>query len=376
MSASPRHLIVEADGGSRNNPGPAGYGAVVLDGATGEVLREVFDYLGVATNNVAEYNGLLAGLRAAREIDPHARLDVRMDSRLVIEQLSGRWQVKHPDLRPLAREAATLAASFGAGNVTFSWIPRERNKRADALANKAMDAGTGQRRLAAETSVAATPVESAPVPNRLVGWGPTAAATTLLLTRHGVTAFTLEKRFCGVSDPPLSELGRVQAKALAERLTGTGIDVIVSSPLARCRETATIVAAALDVPVDYDDDLRETDFGAWEGLTYATVEERWPRELAKWLADTSISPPGGESYMSLQFRVATAQQRIVNRHREQTVFVVSHSRPVAVFVANALAAPVSSLFRLPVANAGLTRLDYYVDGLPVLRLFNDTSHLH
>lgn len=370
MSTGPRRLIVEADGGSRNNPGPAGYGAVVLDGATGEVLREVFDYLGVVTNNVAEYQGLLAGLRAARDIDPHARLDVRMDSRLVIEQLSGRWQVKHPDLRPLAREAATLAASFGAGQVTFNWIPRELNKRADALANKAMDAGTGRRRTAVTNST-----EPAPVPNRLVGWGPAPAATTLLLTRHGVTSFTVEKRFCGVSDPPLTEAGRAQAKALAERLIGTGIDVIVSSPLARCRETATIVAAALDVSVDYDDDLRETDFGAWEGLTYATVEERWPRELAKWLADTSISPPDGESYTSLQFRVAAAQQRIVNRHREQTVFVVAHSRPVAVFVADALSAPVSSLFRLPVANAGLSRLDYYIDGLPVLRLFNDTSHL-
>jgi probable phosphoglycerate mutase len=397
VSAGPRRLIVEADGGSRNNPGPAGYGAVVLDASTGELLREAFDYLGVATNNVAEYQGLLAGLRAARDLDAHARVEVRMDSRLVIEQMSGRWQVKHPDLRPLAREAASLVASFGPGQVTFTWIPRERNKRADALANKAMDAGTGQGGKArpsgraeawvsgaavaglAEPASPVAPVEASSSPgsarNRLVGWGPQLDATKMLLTRHGVTAFTLEKRFCGVSDPPLAEPGRVQAKALAERLDGAGVDAIVSSPLARCRETAAIIAAALAVPVYYDDDLRETDFGAWEGLTFATVEERWPQELAMWLADTSISPPGGESYTSLQFRTVAAQQRIMNRYRSQTVFVVTHSRPVATFVASALGAPVSSLYRLHVDNAGLTRVDYYADGLPVLRVFNDTSHL-
>ena len=141
---SPRRLIVEADGGSRGNPGPAGYGAVVREASTGEVLAERYEYLGVVTNNVAEYRGLLAGLTAAAEIDPHAYIECRLDSRLVVEQLSGRWQVKHPDLRPLVRDGAALAASFGPGHVTYTWIPRERNKDADRLANRAMDEGTGQ----------------------------------------------------------------------------------------------------------------------------------------------------------------------------------------------------------------------------------------
>jgi probable phosphoglycerate mutase len=134
-----RRLVVEADGGSRGNPGPAGYGAVVRDAATGEVLAEVSDYLGRATNNVAEYSGLIAGLRAAAALARGADVDVRMDSKLVVEQMSGRWQIKHPDMRPLAAQARQAAQALG--RVTYTWVPRARNAHADRLANEAMDAG-------------------------------------------------------------------------------------------------------------------------------------------------------------------------------------------------------------------------------------------
>jgi len=130
-------VIVEADGGSRGNPGPAGYGAVVLDAATEEVLAQRRAGLGVTTNNVAEYQGLIAGLRAAIDLGA-TDVEVRMDSKLVVEQMSGRWQVKHPAMKPLALEAAKLVRELG--SVRFGWIPRSRNSRADALANQAMDA--------------------------------------------------------------------------------------------------------------------------------------------------------------------------------------------------------------------------------------------
>ncbi|GAA1276650.1 hypothetical protein GCM10009609_44550 [Pseudonocardia aurantiaca] len=130
-------VVVEADGGSRGNPGPAGYGAVVLDPATEEVLAERAEGLGVTTNNVAEYQGLIAGLRAAIELGA-TEVDVRMDSKLVVEQMSGRWKVKHPAMQPLALEAGRLVREIGP--VRFEWIPRLRNSRADALANRAMDA--------------------------------------------------------------------------------------------------------------------------------------------------------------------------------------------------------------------------------------------
>lgn len=131
-------LIVEADGGSRGNPGPAGYGAVVRDARTGAVLAELSESLGTCTNNVAEYSGLVAGLREAARHAPGAVTEVRMDSKLVVEQMSGRWRIKHPGLRPLADQAQQAARSLG--RVTYTWVPRERNTHADRLANQAMDA--------------------------------------------------------------------------------------------------------------------------------------------------------------------------------------------------------------------------------------------
>ena len=131
-----RSLIVEADGGSRGNPGIAAGGALVIDGETGEVLAELGVYVGVATNNVAEYRGMLEGLRRAYDLDPGASVHVRMDSQLVVEQMSGRWKIKHPDMQHLAREVREL---IGHRHVTFEWIPRTDNARADALANRAMD---------------------------------------------------------------------------------------------------------------------------------------------------------------------------------------------------------------------------------------------
>ena len=136
-------LVVEADGGSRGNPGVAAGGAVVLDAQTGMVLTEVGVYVGIATNNVAEYSGLIAGLETAFERDAQAAVAVRMDSKLVVEQMTGRWKVKHPDMQVLARRAQALIAGR---DVTFQWVPRLENSRADAAANEAMDRGESFRR--------------------------------------------------------------------------------------------------------------------------------------------------------------------------------------------------------------------------------------
>jgi probable phosphoglycerate mutase len=135
-------LIVEADGGSRGNPGIAAGGAVVIDPATGAVLSEVGVYVGVATNNVAEYNGMIAGIQAALERDPSA-IHVRMDSKLVVEQMTGRWKIKHPDMQGLARRAREL---IDGRPVTFEWVPRNDNRLADAAANESMDARASFRR--------------------------------------------------------------------------------------------------------------------------------------------------------------------------------------------------------------------------------------
>ncbi|NUR28811.1 MAG: reverse transcriptase-like protein, partial [Catenulispora sp.] len=229
-----RTLIVEADGASRGNPGPASYGALVVDAATGEVLVELAEGLGVATNNVAEYRGLIAGLRAAHALDPDAEVEVRMDSKLAVQQMSGIWQIKHPAIRPLAVEARTAFPRAGA--VRYTWVPRAENKRADALGNLALDdpAAAAAKVAEAEAVIAASrvgssvsssasesrPVSSsasvAPSPPPTVQplWsaapdlGP---PTTLILLRHGATPLTAEKRFSGAGDPDLADTGRAQA---------------------------------------------------------------------------------------------------------------------------------------------------------------------
>ncbi|MFJ1575063.1 bifunctional RNase H/acid phosphatase [Streptomyces sp. NPDC088182] len=401
-----RQLIVEADGGSRGNPGPAGYGAVVLDGPTGEPLAEAAEYIGVATNNVAEYKGLIAGLKAARALDPAAAVRVRMDSKLVVEQMSGRWQIKHPDMKPLAAEAARI---FPAGQVTFEWIPRERNKHADRLANEAMDAGRDGGQWDASASTAAldasaaraatteaganepssapsgsnaTSGSSAPSGTASVGWGSSAdlgAPVTLVLLRHGETALTPEKRFSGSggSDPELSAAGRRQAEAAAASLAARGtIQEIVSSPLRRCRETAGAVASRLGLEVTVEEGLRETDFGAWEGLTFAEVRERYADDLSAWLASPEVAPTGGgESFAAVGRRVAAVRDRLLERYRGRTVLVVTHVTPVKTLVRLALGAPPESLFRMELSAASLSAVAYYADGNASVRLLNDTSHL-
>ena len=128
-------LTIHFDGGSRGNPGDAGFGVYVQDGAGGDVAR-LYGYLGVATNNVAEYQGLIGGLRLAAAVAPDAEVEVRMDSKLVVEQMSGRWKIKHPGMAELAAQARELLTGTP---VSFEWIPRAENARADRLANESMD---------------------------------------------------------------------------------------------------------------------------------------------------------------------------------------------------------------------------------------------
>ncbi|MCC9311069.1 bifunctional RNase H/acid phosphatase [Kitasatospora sp. RB6PN24] len=377
-----RGFIVEADGGSRGNPGPAGYGAVVRDGETGRILVETAEYLGTATNNVAEYRGLIAGLRAAHELDPGARVTVRMDSKLVVEQMSGRWKIKHPDMRPLAAEAREV---FPHDRVGYEWIPRERNKDADRLANEAMDAGRAGKHWEPKTRPAAPVVttEPEPLPEPVApkaGWGAAlGTATTLVLLRHGETALTPQKRFSGStgSDPELSAKGRWQAERAAEALAARGtVQAVVSSPMLRTRQTAEAVAVRLGLEVRVEEGLRELDFGAWEGLTFAEVRERHPDDLDAWLASTKVKPTGSsESFASLAQRVSVARDKILARYAGKTVLVVSHVSPIKTLVRLALGAPPDALYRMELSAASLCAVQYYGDGNASLRLLNDTGHL-
>ncbi|MFJ9414388.1 bifunctional RNase H/acid phosphatase [Streptomyces sp. NPDC101227] len=391
-------FIVEADGGSRGNPGPAGYGAVVLDPATGEALAEAAEFIGTATNNVAEYKGLVAGLRAAHALDPEATVHVRMDSKLVVEQMSGRWKIKHPDMKPLAAAAQKV---FPPDRVTYEWIPRAKNKHADRLANEAMDAGKNGKqweprdstaalaaparsaaaRAADEAAEAAEAAEATEAAGPQAGWGAPdlGVPATFVLLRHGETALTPEKRFSGSGggDPELSAVGRRQAEATAAALAARGtVQAVVSSPLRRCRETAGAVAARLGLEVRIEEGLRETDFGAWEGLTFAEVRERFPEDLDAWLGSAKAAPTGGgESFATVARRVSVARDKLIARYTGKTVLLVTHVTPIKTLVRLALGAPPESLFRMELSAASLSAVAYYADGNASLRLLNETAHL-
>ena len=442
-----REFIVEADGGSRGNPGPAGYGSVVIDATTGETLAEAAEYIGIATNNVAEYRGLLAGLRTAHALDPAAHIHVRMDSKLVVEQMSGRWKIKHPDMKPLAAEAGGV---FPADQVTYEWIPRAQNKHADRLANEAMDAGKRGEQWSASESTAelrgtgsgeafqgrgrdqlssagsgdalkgraahaglsnagsgetpkgrgelrdqppltrtVTTTEKSTADTRAArnvatptpGWAPAdmGAPATFVLLRHGETPLTPQKRFSGSggTNPALSNIGRDQAERAATALATRGtIQHIIASPLTRTRETAAAVADRLGLPVTIEEGLRETDFGAWEGLTFGEVRDRYPEDLTTWLTDPTAQPTGGgESFADTATRIAATRDKLTATYAGRTVLLVTHVTPIKTFVQLALGAPPEALFRMELSAASISTVAYYADGNASVRLFNDTSHL-
>lgn len=203
---------------------------------------------------------------------------------------------------------------------------------------------------------------------------PSGAVTRLILVRHGSTVHSLAKRFSGRNDLPLDEAGERQAAALGRRDLGP-VAAVVSSPLRRTRQTAEAVAAPLELPVETLDDLVETDFGQWEGATFAEVRDRWPDELATWSGDPDVAPPGGESFAAVTARVERARDRLLAEHAGSTVAVVSHVTPIKTFVRLAVEAPPVALFRIFLDTASVSIVDYAADGTASVRLVNDTSHL-
>ena len=186
---------------------------------------------------------------------------------------------------------------------------------------------------------------------------------------------SVQKRYAGRSDVPLTETGVLQAAAAAKRLASAGIGVIVTSPLLRATRTAQEVAEVTGAAVVTDDGFRETDFGTWEGLTFAEVRQRWPAEMTAWLADSTVAPPGGESLAEVSVRVTEALRRVLADRAHQTILIVSHVTPIKTLVAAALLAPPAALYRMHLDVAALCEIDWYADGPAVLRSFNDTGHL-
>lgn len=416
-------VVIYADGGSRGNPGVAGSGTVVYadDGST--ILREIAYVVGKkATNNVAEYHGLLRGLEAAREVGA-SEVEFYMDSKLVVEQMSGRWKIKHPDMQKLALAARKLIDGFSAFSI--DWVPRAKNKVADALSNDAMDAaaaghapgiveadgagssgagagasGAGALGVgagaagadAAGASAAGVGADAAGADAGAAGsgageagsdksghwFGQRGPVTSFVLVRHGQTQMSVDHVYSGHSDVKLTEFGQKQAVAAAQGLASRwgqqGADRIVASPLARCQETAAAISEVLGCEIETCEDLIELDFGRWEGLTFAQARQRDPQVHADWMADASLPCPEGESLQQLHRRVRAVRKDLQNRYAGQRVIVVSHVNPIKSFIRQGLDAGAGVFSHIYLDLASVSEVDFWPDG-SLVRAVNDTGHL-
>ena len=413
-------LDVECDGGSRGNPGIAGCGSSVLEGDQEVAAR--WEFIAKATNNVAEYQGLINALELAIEVAKirggvaaDLEIQVRMDSKLVVEQMSGRWKIKHPDMKPLAARVKELEATLAA--VTYNWVPRAQNKRADELANRAMDDGIGGRWFddalsfqpaadSAETGGDVAPAGAgAPAPsgpaeaagaagasgNESTGaeavtdaasapeWHPGGKPTRLWVLRHGQTEMSVKKQFSGLSDPELTSHGREQARRaaayVAGQLTGgaagnasagsnAGPVAIYSSPLKRTRQTAEAVAEALATKprVHVTEALIEMNFGDWEGRTFAEVMDEFPLEHDACFWDSAAAPSGGESPDDVLARVRPFLRDVARNHPGEDVVLVSHVTPIKSILRHALCASGALYRTLHLDLAGLSVIEIFPDG--------------
>lgn len=374
-------VTVYTDGGSRGNPGVAGSGSVVYDDE-GTTLAEIAYVVGQkSSNNVAEYHGLLRGLEAARDLGA-TEVDVYMDSKLVVEQMSGRWKIKHPDMKKLALDARNIAAGFSA--VTYSWVPRAKNKKADELSNVAMDAAAkGAKPGVVEHKSLSTPA-SPQKPSKShetaspAHWhGNEQPRTRFVLVRHGQTEHSAEKRYSGSSDPALTELGVKQAAAVAQAVARLGqIDAVVASPAKRTQQTAKACAEALGMDeneIETVDEFREMDFGVFEGLTRDEAKGKYGEEFGAWEASASKAPPEGESVSAAHRRVTRARLKLQDAHEGQTVLVVTHMTPIKSVMRQALASGPETFKHMFLDLASISVVEFYGE-LGVVRCFNDVAH--
>jgi probable phosphoglycerate mutase len=395
-------FIIEADGGSRGNPGPAGSGAVVIDAQTGEIVAEIAEFIGIATNNVAEYRAIRAGLEQALRLDESASIRVRMDSKLVVEQLSGNWKIKHPDMRALAIEVQSL---IHGRDVSFEWIPRELNVRADALANKAMDEEASSLRLlgdlpktndapasvqfesvapaitpgAAEFNMASPSSIRAPRVSEL-------APTTVVLIRHGRTSLTEGNRISGRggADPALSANGRTDAEAVARLLADFGVtgpyehikplQAIYSSPIRRTVETATAISARVGQSVVIEDGFAEISFGDWDGLRHDEAQARDQDLFESWRGSWTIAPPNGESLQVFDERVIASLQKCIAAHPGQTIGIVAHVMPIRGIIRKAIGAAKDAYWSIQVAPCSVSILRFWGSEAAEVITINSTSH--
>ena len=356
-----RTFKLTADGGSRGNPGPAGYGAVISE--NGKILAELFDVIGVATNNVAEYSGLLAGLTHIHQLDPEASVEVAMDSKLVVEQMSGRWQIKHADMRVLAKQCRD---AHNPSLVTYTWIPRDENSHADRLANKALDGESAHKpAVVVQENYLTDRLRSDEIP------------TTIHFIRHGETILTPTRKFSGTGplDPELTEVGLAQAERVAAEVAKLKPDFLITSPLRRARETAAAIARVTGLDLIEDKDWYELSFGSWDGKSIEEVKTDTPDDYQSWLNSSAYRPGGGESYDEARSRVDAALEKLVAEYPGKSVVVVTHNGIIKSAANLVIGGPNDGVFHMDATPCSITTISIWPsDGLRALRSFNERGH--
>lgn len=199
--------------------------------------------------------------------------------------------------------------------------------------------------------------------------------TRLLLTRHGETRANVERRLVGHGESPLTERGRRQALALAERLQREPIAAVYASDLTRCCETAALAIAGRHIEVAAEPGLRELHFGDWEGRTFDEVQAGWPDAWSRLLAiDETFCAPGGEPVVAASARIAATMAAIADRHAGKSVLIVAHGGTLYLYLSHLRGTPLSGTVRVAAANCALTLVELHEDG-PRLTIVNDDAHL-
>jgi len=390
--------IVEADGGSRGNPGPAGSGSIIIDANSGQEIYEVSRFIGIATNNVAEYTAVLAALKIIDSETKNANISVRMDSKLVVEQMAGRWKVKHPDMLKLASEVQQLASKH---QISWQWIPRELNSRADGLANRAMDlSGDSDQdlRSVADIRESQSTIEvpdlssitefNSSLPSSVRAPGTVKAKlTTIILVRHGRTELTESKRMSGKggANPGLSASGFEDAAKVAAEIEKIGVtgpwahlprpDAILSSPIQRTMDTAGVIGAKLGLEIIPFEEFAEISFGEWDGLTHEEASRMWPNEWESWQGSWEATPPSGESLVDFDSRVASGRAKVFDAYAGKTIVLVAHVMPIRAMIKAAIDGGIATYWRPQIAPCSISIIRFWADEAAEIITLNSTAHL-
>ncbi|MFM2022832.1 MAG: hypothetical protein RIR89_224 [Actinomycetota bacterium] len=366
-------IYLYADGASRGNPGPAAYGVHIGD-EQGNTIADFGEALGIATNNQAEYSAVIAGLRYLTQTN-YREVVIRMDSKLVIEQLGGNWKINNPQLRELADQARELLRDF---SVRLEWIPREQNSKADANANMALDQGNFSSASQTQLELASVQPRSIRAPRQYL------EPTTIIVVRHGHTENTERNLVSGGdgTDPVLSKLGEREASAAAAEIPKLleffelpEPAVVVHSPMVRTTQTAEAIAKEFSLDLQSDNRLREIGFGEWEMMDLAALETDSLELVSRWRGSLTAAPPGGESVNQMKDRVWQSLSEIIESFRGSCAVISTHMMPTRAIAAAALRGSDSVFWNLNTSPGGISVYRFF--GIEYAEIFalNYCAHL-